>query len=97
MVTTKQVRKAIRSAARAQSVYLTSNSYTDGTTKNIGLKRYVCFPMSSTTEARKVAQEANFILFMQTGERNVVRVTKSVQQSWRNTGRPYLRATATLI
>jgi hypothetical protein len=97
MVTTKQVRNAIRSAARAQSAELLSNTYTDGANKRIGLKRYVCFPMLSATQARKVAQEANFILFAQTGETNVVRVVQSQRINFYQTGRPYLRATATLV
>ena len=96
MATTKQVRNAIRSAARALSAELLSNTYTDGANKRIGLKRYVCFPMLSATQARKVANEANFILFAMTGETNVVRVAQTAQQGWRNTGRPYIRANATL-
>ena len=97
MATTKQVRNAIRSAARALSAELLANTYTDGANKRIGLKRYVCFPMTSTTQARKVANEANFILFAQTGETNVVRVVQSQRINFYQTGRPYLRATATLV
>ena len=97
MATTKQVRNAIRSAARALSVELLSNTYTDGANKHIGSKRYVCFPVYSATQARKVANEANFILFAQTGETNVVRVVQSQRINFYQTGRPYLRATATLV
>ena len=97
MATTKQVRNAIRSAARALSVDLADNTYTDGAGKGIGLKRYVCFPMWSTTAARKVADEANFILFATTGETNVVRVVQSERINFYQTGRPYLRATAELV
>ena len=97
MATTKQVRNAIRSAARSLSVDLPQTTYTDAprheTYKSF---RYVCFPMWSTSAARKVAQEANFILFAMTGETNVVRVAQTAQQGWRNTGRPYIRANATL-
>ena len=96
MATTQQVRNAIRSAARALSAELLSNTYTDGANKGIGNKRYICFPMLSTTQARKVAKEANFIIFAQTGETNVVRVVQS-QRIFYQTGRPYLRATATLV
>ena len=96
MATTRQVRNAIRSAARALSAELLPNTYTDGANKRIGRKRYVCFPMLSTTQARKVAEQANFILFVQTGETNVVRVVKSDRIKFYQTGRPYLRATATL-
>ena len=98
MATTKQVRNAIRSAARALSAELAPNTYTDGANKRIGLKRYVCFPiLDSAVKARKVAQEANFILFAQTGETNVVRVVQSQRINFYQTGRPYLRATATLV
>ena len=95
MATTIQVRNAIRSAARALSVELPQTTYTDAprheTHKSF---RYVCFPMRSTSAARKVAQEANFLLFAMTGETNVVRVSQTARQGWRNTGRPYIRANA---
>lgn len=97
MATTKQVRSAIRSAARALSLDLPKATYTDAprheTHKSL---RYVCFPMWSTAAARLIAQEANWMLFLATGEKDVVRVAQTAQNAWRNTGRPYIRANATI-
>ena len=97
MVTTKQVRNAIRSAARALSVELPQTTYTDAPRHEThNAFRYVCFPMRSTTAAHQVAQEANVLLFMATGEKDVVRVAQTARNAWRNIGRPYIRANATI-
>ena len=97
MATTTQVRNAIRSAARVLSVELPQTTYTDAPRHETHKAfRYVCFPMWSTSAAHKVAQEANVLLFMATGEKDVVRVAQTARQGWRNTGRPYIRANATI-
>ena len=92
MATTTQIRKAIRAAAHACGVsFKGDTTYTD--TKPCGV--YVCFPAmgKQREQAHKIAEEANFLLFAQTGETNVVRVVQTPRFSY-NSGRTYIRATA---
>lgn len=92
MATTAQIRKAIRAAAQTCGVsFKGQTTYTD--TKPCGV--YVCFPTmgKQREQAHRIAQEANFLLFAQTGESNVVRVVRSYQYAY-SSGRTYIRATA---
>ena len=92
MATTLQIRAAIRAAAKVHNVNFTGkHTYTDK--KDSGV--YVGFPMpyGESGKAGAVVTEANFLLFMATGERNVIRVVQSSRHNY-NSGRAYIRATA---
>jgi hypothetical protein len=92
MATSTQIRNAIRAAARMQGIEKFGNTYTDR--KPSGT--YVGFPMpfGEGGKAAKIAEEANFLLFATTGERDVVRVVRTPREFGQyHSGRAYLRAT----
>lgn len=93
MATTQQIRNAIRTAAQTCGVDFTGQTtYTDKKPYAV----YVGFPMpfGESGNAGAIATEANFLLFLATGEKNVVRVVRAVNPKWGQSGRTYLRATA---
>ena len=93
MATTQQIRNAIRIAATSCGVsFKGQTTYTDKKPYAV----YVGFPMpyGESGKAGAIATEANFILFVVTGEKDVVRVVRAANPKWGQSGRAYLRATA---
>ena len=94
MATSKQIRNAIRTAAKAVGVDFTGHTtYTDRTRSGT----YIGFPMpyGESGRAGALVTEANFLLFAMCGEKDTIRVTRATSPKWGQSGRAYIRATVT--